>query len=283
MTVGERLELVRRLARVERLRMRAPRYLFIAALAVTSLVGVRELVAPSRPAAPATPPAVDVDQAADDFAVQFARAYLSYEARRPGLRERALRPFLPEDLDLDAGFVPRSGSEAVLWAQVAENQAAAGGGRVIVVALATDADPWPTYLAVPVERRGGGALALAGYPSFVGAPAITQTGLRERAEVDDPALVTVSRRVVANYLAGERANLEADLAPDAAVSLPQTRLRVSAVDEVAWAHGVGSGAVLVTVEAVGAQGTYTLTYEVGIARRAGRPLATYVETVPTHS
>jgi hypothetical protein len=263
--------------------MRAPRYLFIGALAITSLVGLRELVAPARPTAPDPPSAVTVDQAADDFAVQFARAYLSYDARRPGLRERALRPFLPEDLDVDAGFVPRSGSEAVLWAQVAQNQAAAGGGRVIVVALTTDADPRPTYLAVPVERRGDGALALAGYPSFVGAPAIALTGLRERPEVDDPAVVAVSRRVVANYLAGERANLEADLDPEAAVSLPQTRLRVSAVDEVAWAHGVGSGAVLVTVEAVGAGGAYTLTYEVGIARRAGRPLATYVETVPTHS
>ena len=83
----KRVEVVRRSARVERWRAAAPRVLLIATLAITSLVGVRELVSPSEPEAGASASA-GTDHALEEFAQGFARAYLSYDSARPEFRER---------------------------------------------------------------------------------------------------------------------------------------------------------------------------------------------------
>lgn len=276
-----RVETMRRSARLQRLRARAPRWLFVCAMAITSLVGLREIVVPEQ--APSPPPsfAAGVDRPGEDFALQFARAYLSYDAARPEARERALRPFLTDDLELDAGFVARSGQRRVLWAQVAQSRVAAVG-RVIVVAAQTDAEPAPVYLAVSVARGGGGALSLAAYPALVGAPARSHAGSSEREEVEERGLIAVARRVVANYLAGEQANLAADLAPGAEISLPSLRLRLRSLEQVSWAEARGSGDVVATVRAVDERGSiWTLSYELGISERAGRPYVTFIQTIPT--
>lgn len=278
--VGERVELVRRSARLERLRALAPRYLFVAAVAITSLVGLRELVSPEK--APAPPSArVGSDYALEDFAQGFARAYLAYDAARPQVRERALRPYLPEELDAGAGLTPpERGSRAVEWVRVAQNQEALAGGRIVVVAAGIAGESLPTYLAVPVERTSEGAITLTGYPSIVGSPTIAGAELVAREEVEDRDVLIVAERVVRNYLAGEDANLAADLAPDAAVAIPAQRFEVESVEEVAWAAGADSGAVLATVSARDeAGGLWTLTYELGVERRRGRVLVSFVETV----
>jgi hypothetical protein len=279
-SVGERVELVRRSARLERLRALAPRYLFIATLAVTSLVGLRELVSPERRPAPSRAP-LGPDYALEDFAQGFARAYLAYDAARPQVRERALRPYLPDELDPGAGFTPpERGSRAVDWVRVAQNQEALAGGRIIVVVAGMGSVPMPTYLAVPLERTSEGAIALTGYPSIVGSPTIVRAELSAREEVEDRDVLIVAERVVRNYLARERADLEADLAPDAAVAIPAERLEVESVDDVAWAAGTDSGAVLATVSARDdAGGRWTLTYELGVERRNGRVLVSFIETV----
>lgn len=275
---------VRRSARLERLRARAPRYLAMGVLAVTSAIGLREIVLPERPAPAPKPADVNVDQAAEDFAVEFTRAYLTYDAARPQVRERGLSRFVPEELDVDAGFVANRGSQTVLWAEVAQNQEALAGGRVIAVAAQTDRQPEPVYLGVTVARDRAGNLVLGGYPALMGPPA-TNTGaeLPTREPVEDGEVLQVARRVVKNYLAGEGADLEADLADSAVVTLPTVRLRVVGTEEVVWTGGPGSGAALATVLAVdGRGGEYTLTYELGLLDR-GRPLVSFIHTVPTET
>jgi hypothetical protein len=276
-----RVEELRRSARAERLRARAPRYAFLALATILCLVGLKTIVSPPAPAISSDATAGLVDQAAEDFALRFTRAYLTYDAARPELRERALRPFLPEELDVDAGMVPSRGSEDVEWLQVAQHQEALAGGVVIVVAAQLGGEPEPTYLAVPIERRPSGDLQLINYPSIVGPPAITTAALPSYEEVDDKEVVTVVQRVVTNYLAGEEADLRADLAPEATYSLPAQQLSVQSVDDVTWATTPENPAVLVTVEATDSdRSIWTLTYEVGIDQSGGRTTATYVETVP---
>jgi hypothetical protein len=278
--VGERVVLVRRSARLERLRALSPRYLFVAVLAITSLVGLRELISPEKAPVPSRAPGA-ADYALEDFAQGFARAYLTYDAARPQVRERALRPYLPEELDAGAGLMPpERGSRSVEWVRVAQNQEALAGGRIVVVAAGMGGEPAPTYLAVPVARTSEGAITLTGYPSVVGPPTIARSELGAREEVQDREVLAVAERVVRNYLAGERADLEADLALDAAVAIPVQRFEVQSVDDLAWAAGPDSGAVLATVSARGeAGGLWTLTYELGVDRRRGRVVVSFIETV----
>jgi hypothetical protein len=274
-----RVELVRRSARLERVRARAPHYLFATATVVLSLLGARELVSPTAAIDAGRPP-VSVDHASEDFAQRFARAYLIYDAARPAIRERALRPLVPDDLSIDAGLVAH-GAQDVLWTEVSQNQEALAGGRVVVVAAEVSTQDAPLYLAVPVHRTASGAVGLSDYPSLVGPPIVSRAAFAEREAVEEPEILAVARRVVANYLAGAAQTLAADLAPEAGVSLPTRALRVASVEDVAWAAGVGSPAVVVTVVARDQTKTdWTLTYELGIDRRGGRPYVTFVETVP---
>lgn len=274
-----RLDVTRRSARLERLRGRAPRYAFVIAVTVVAVVGIRELVSPER--APAPAPVAPNDRALENFAEGFARAYLTYDAARPQIRERALRQYTPDELGSDAGYVPPAkGAQAVSWTRVAQNQEALAGGRIVVVAVGLVAEERSLYLAVPVVRRSDGALALSGYPALVGSPIAARSPLAAREEVQDPEVTAVVERVLGNYLAVERSDLEADLGPAARVALPGEELRAASVDDVVWAAGEESGAVLATVSARGADGSnWTLTYELGLERLRGRVLVTFIETV----
>lgn len=283
-SITERVPQARTGARSARLRARLPRYAATAVALILMLAGLRAIVAAPEAAAPSAPAATR-DPAAEDFALQFARAYLSFDAARPDQHERALAPFLPHDLDPDAGLIPASGSQQVIWAEVASNQAALAGGRVITVAAQTDTHPQPVYLAVTVRHDSRG-VSLVGYPSLVGAPSVADAPAPARATVDDPAVVEVATRVVRNYLAASAEDLAADLTSDAAVTLPTLTLAVESTDQVVWTgSGPSSGAVLATVTAADAAGTtYRLTYELGIAHPDGsRPYVDFVEVVPTNS
>lgn len=278
-----RVESVRRSARLERAKASAPRILLATALAITSAIGVRELIAPD--GEPEALPARSApDHPLEDFAQGFARAYLSYDANRPAARDRALGAYLPADLDAGAGLVP-SGTDdrEVAWTRVAQNQEALAGGRIVVVAVGfkEQADD-PLYLAVPVRRLAGGEIALSGYPALVGAPvrARARGALPARESVEDPEILALAERVVRNYLAGERADLAADLAPGAVVAIPAASLSVVSLEEVVWASDPESGAVLATVIARDESGSeWTLTYELGLERRRGRMLTSFIETL----
>jgi hypothetical protein len=244
-------------------------------------LGIRSVVVSPSPAVGPHPVAATADAPSQDFALQFARAYLTYDAERPGDRARALAPFLSDQLAAGAGFTPVRGTQKVIWVQVASDQPALAGGRVITVASQVSTQRLPLYLAVTVEHPAGEPLALAGYPSIVGAPAVGPAAPPVRSAVDDPAVLDVVDRVLRNYLSASAPNLEADLADGAAVTLPTVALRVQSVDQVAWIAEPGSGAVLATVTATGPRReTYTLAYELGLAYRE-RPYVDFIETVPT--
>jgi hypothetical protein len=264
-----------------RLRSAAPRYLAIAVLLLLLTLGLRSLFYSPTPASIA-PPTPVADAPSCDFALQFARAYLTYDAARPAARSRALAPYISDAVDADAGYFAPGGIQRVLWAEVASDQPALAGGRAITVAAAISTQGMPVYLTVTVAHQRGGPLALVGYPAFVGAPASSRDAPRSgRTSVDDPQLAAVIGRALRNYLAGSAANLKADLAPGASVTLPTLTLKVRSVQRIEWLGGPGSGAVLATVSAVDARGgTYTLAYELGIALRE-RPYVDFIEVIPT--
>ncbi|MQA76543.1 MAG: hypothetical protein GEU88_19845 [Solirubrobacterales bacterium] len=282
-SLGGRVEEVRRSARLERARELLPRLLVLGLVAVLWALGVKQLFA----SAPTVEMPADLearsDRALEAFAVDFARAYLSYDPARPQLFERWLSRYVPAGMDPDAGRLAPPKARGVLFAQVVQNQEALAGGRMVVVEAQLTTSSAPVYLAVPARRTEGEGLALAGYPAFVGAPSVDEEAALPLSEaVDAPELEQLAERVVTNYLARAHANLEADLAPEAEVAVPEASLRVERLADLTWAGEQASGAVLATVEARDQAGaSYTLTYELGTDYRGGRPVVLWIETVPT--
>jgi len=282
--IGARLEARWRSVRRARYAAATPRYLATAVLAVFFLLGVKTCFMGRSTTSAAIPAAPAADSPSQDFALQFARAYLTYDAAHPGRRVQALAPYVGDVLSSGAGFSPSRGSQTVIWAQVASDQRALIGGRVITVAAALSARRLPVYLAVTVRHDPDSRLELGGYPSFVGAPAIAAHGTSPQLEsVADPALSEVVERVLRHYLGCAADDLEADLSSDAEVTLPTQRLRLESVDQLAWLAGSGSRAVLATLTATDGTGaTYTLAYELGIAYRE-RPYVDFIEVIPSQS
>jgi hypothetical protein len=98
-------------------------------------------------------------------------------------------------------------------------------------------------------------------------------------EVNEPALATVVRRVLRNYLAASSGELEADLTGGARVSLPSLPLTVESMQRLDWASE--GSAVLATVQAQDGRGVqYTLAYELDVVREQGRWEVSAVQTDP---
>lgn len=278
------VEEFRRTVRRSRLIARAPRHLAGAALAVLVCLGLRGLLlAPPATTAQAQPVA-SADAPSEDLALRFARAYLTYDAADPTERTAALAPYLPGADSAGAGFTADHGSREVLWEEVASEQPALQGGRVVTVAAQPGGSAAPIFLAITVRHEPGRPLSVVGYPALVGAPAIdTHPVEPARDAVTDPEVSQVVGRVLRNYLAGSAPDLRADLADDAQVTLPTVSLSVQRVGPLDWVSGPGSGAVLATAVAEDGEGaTYTLTYELGIAWHE-RPYVDFIEVVPTRS
>ena len=252
------------------------RYL-LSALAVAGLAAsARFAIDPPRPATarvaasgPAPP-----DLAAQGFAVQFTRNYLTWNAAEPQAHEAALAAFAGPGIDPNAGLQPpSSGEQRVEWAEVVQERELElvpnRPEHVYTVAAQTD-DAGIQYLTVSVVRTAGGSLALGGYPAFVGAPATGPAQVQGHAgEVNEPALATVVARALRNYLATSGSELAADLTANAHVSLPAAALSLESVQRLDWAQG--AGAVIAVVAAADARGArYTLGYELDVARVQGR-------------
>jgi hypothetical protein len=260
-----------------------PRYLTI--LAFTFLIGsgIRATFFPPDADPPTAQPQAQADAPSRDFALQFARAYLTYDSSHPGRRNRALAPFQIGTLGPGAGFEAPAGEQRVRWLELASDQPALAGGRLLTIAASVSSQPAPLYLAVSVRHNPGRPLQLGGYPALVGAPAIAGAAKIERQAVEESALTEVIDRALRNYLAGAARDLRADLSPAAEITLPTAHLRLGEVEELAWIAGPGSGAVLATLTATDHHGTtYTLDYELGIAERE-RPYVDFIEVVPTAS
>jgi len=257
--------------------------------------GLRATLAPPKAVAPSSAGAPATDFAAGSVAVRFSRAYLTFDAARPRLREAALAPFVGSAaLDAGAGFAPPdNGSQRVVWAEVVQVQRPLFGGAIYTVAVQLDRRIDPVYLSVPVTRLKNGAVALNGYPSFVGPPLTAPPPPEELSgeSVSDPEVERLVERSLTNYLAGDAEDFSADLAQAAAITLPPNELRLVGLQELTWVSKPGSGAVLATVTAADpAGGRYTLRYEVGIRPvEGGDPQiapgwrVTYVQTLSEES
>jgi hypothetical protein len=254
-------------ARVTRRWGRAPGRVALIALLLLAAVGVKTTLAPRATSAPPPPPPAAGARGITEqgFAQAFARAYLSWDARRPDQHQQQVAAFLSETLDADGGLqMPPRGDQRVVWTTPIQDQADAHGDRLITVAAQTTRQL--LYLAVPVHRTDRGFLVVPRYPALVGPP-VSDPGAppAEEREVTDTALRAVAERAVTNFLAGQRANLLADLSPDAVVSLPPALLDVRSVRSVTKAARDRVGVELSAADDVGVQ--WTLRYELRVVRR----------------
>lgn len=258
-----------------------PRYLLSAAAACGLLASARFAIAPPSPAAPSAVRAPELqDRAAEGYAVLFARRYLTWEAGRPQAGVQALQAFTGPGMEPEAGEVPpATGEQRVEWAEVVQVRESGPGSRVYTVAAQTDSAGL-VYLTVGVVRDAGGALQLAGYPAFVGAPS-SAPGSPPVAEHElaEPALGTVVTRALRNYLAGSAGELAADLASQAHVSLPADQLTLDSVEHMSWAE-VGRTVAAVVQAHDERGGEYLLAYELDVARQQGRWEVAAIQTDP---
>lgn len=261
-----------------RARARGPRAALTLAAVVLTLAGLLSLTrgvpTPPRPAS-VGPRGVGPEVAA--LAERFARIYLS-RADNGGRRDRQLAQLARPGSD---GVAPAGslGAGAPKWASVIAERVVGPRRRIVVVEAPFGRGV--IDLAVPIALDRGGGIAVAGPPAIVGPLVISRepAGAAE-AEVADPQLVAVASRAMRNFLAGERANLQADLAPSAQVSLPRIRLEVT---DVASVTRTGSpGWIGVLVDARAPRGVrLTLRYELQVVRLAGRWLVQTVDVDPT--
>jgi hypothetical protein len=248
-----------------------PRYALYALSAWGVLASARYAIAPPRPVLRPAPKVQAPDRAAEGFASLFARRYLSWNAAAPQAYQEALAPFLGEAVATEAGVqLPAGGTQEAEWIQVVQERRGVRGERIYTLACQTDAAGL-VYLTVGVVRESSGALALAGYPAFVGAPASSpaEGDAEGFTDVEDASLAAVVARALRNYLGGAGSELAADLTEAAKVSLPPLPLTLDSLQQLKWLPGGGS--VVALLQASDRRGTrYTLTYELDVARVGGR-------------
>jgi hypothetical protein len=255
-----------------RIQRQLPRYVVSAVALAGLLASARFAIAPPRPAASPPPqsPLEASDLGAEAYAAQFARRYLTWSSAEPLDSARSLEAFSGPEMEPAAGLrLPPSGEQRVEWLEVVQARQPVPDVHVYTVAAQTDT-AGVLYLSVPVERERDGTLALAGYPAFVGSPSYVPARLPSQLrDVTDVVLATVVERGLRNYLSGSEANLDADLASGARVSLPGLGLELDSVAHLYWA--AGGGAVLALVQAHDARGVrYSLAYEVDVTQAGGR-------------
>jgi hypothetical protein len=258
------IQTVTRKLRAVRITASLPRVLASIVLLVLAVAGIRSIVArPTKTVVARSAAAPALDQGAEEFAQSFARAYLTWNGQSQGQRESALRPFLSSALDQDAGVQPGGGSQSVGWTSVVGQQA--DGSQTLVTVVAQTSHGL-VYLSVPVARDNHGFLFVSNYPAIVGPPASdTTAALPSQQQITDSALQTVVARAVTNYLAGNQANLLADLTPNALVSLPPQHMTVTNTQPATWT--VPGRRVAIQVTTNDAHGnSWTLTYEVGVQK-----------------
>ena len=211
-----KLEWVTRSARAEQFRARAPRAAFLGCVAITSILGVKAIVSPARSTRSDTAASSSVDLAAEGYALQFARAYLS------GGDRVDLRRFLPVGLTRAASSHSAARPEAVDWAQISSDEPDPSGGRLITVAAGLGSGSSASYLAVPVSRAASGALRIERLPAFVGVPSTVATASSRGRRVANPAVLAVVKRVLANYLSDRSSRLASGSRDGAAISDPRS-------------------------------------------------------------
>jgi hypothetical protein len=185
---------------------------------------------------------------------------------------------MPAELrDQAAAVVPRRGPGVrVGQATVARVAGLAGSRALITVAcqLTAGGREVTRYVGVPVARDAAGGLVVFDLPALVAPPGLGQLRserIRPLAGREAAAIVDVTRRFLAAYLAGERLPaLRYFLAPGAAVAPMAPGVRLAAVDAVEQ-FGAEAGPrrrVLAAVQVVDrfSRATYALRYRLELVR-----------------
>ena len=266
-----------------RLGRELPRYAFVALSIAGVASSVRFVVDPPRSTASKEPylRPPHQDLAAEGYAQLFARAYLTWQAGDPEARQQGLAQFVGPGLEPDAGLQPPTlGEQQVQWTDVVQEREATPDEHVYTVAAQTNTTGL-LYLAVSIVRAASGALELASYPAFIGAPLTAPAHVGQPpAEVREPALHMVVERALRNYLGSSPSELAADLTGNAEISLPPQALTLEDMQRLNWSSE-GSDAVSAIVQARDARGTrYTLVYDVDVARIATRWEISAIEMNP---
>lgn len=259
-----------------------PRYLLAAVATAGLAASARFAIAPpgAAPAVAAQHAAPPRDPGAEGFATLFVRRYLTWSASDTGLAGRALEASGGPGIETGSGITPpASGEEHVEWAEVVQERDMGDGERVFTVAAATDTAGL-LYLAVTVVRSVAGGVQLIGYPALVGPPSAGSARPTPRLrEVADHGLATVIERALRNYLGNAPAELAADLARGARVSLPTLTLSLESIERLDWTPDGSS--VLAVARAQDGRGVhYTLAYELEVRRAQGRWEIVAVEMDP---
>jgi hypothetical protein len=217
------------------------------------------------------------DDEARAFAVDFARAYLTYSPRHPRRYARAVVPFVSPDV---AGSVvprfARRDSGQVVESAVVARALAAGDRRALVTVAATVAgrEVSTRYLTVPVARDAAGGLTVYDLPSFSAPPARGRVEPSEVEPVSGPEATKVQdvlRRFFQAFLDGRSADLAYFVPPGARIGALLQRyelVRLDAVEQLGEGKG-GTRSVLATISArdVGSRAVYALRYRVRLVRR----------------
>ncbi|MFL5844343.1 MAG: conjugal transfer protein [Solirubrobacteraceae bacterium] len=257
---------------------RAPRLALIATCVVLCAAGLRTVLLPQRPVTIATrtqSSALMLAPAA--FAESFARAYLTWDPRKPEQRDLALEQFAPALADSGAPGPPRT-EQQVAWSAVASDRPVRGGHRITVLADTTNGR---VALVVTVAQDDRGSLAVREFPALVGWPATaTAPDAPPPDAVDNDELDATVSRALRNFLAGRRDALAADLLPGAVIALPDQTLRMVAVEDLSWTSRRRGVAVVVRAR-LSDGGELRLGYELGVAREAGRWFVRWIGTDQT--
>ncbi|HKA51224.1 MAG TPA: conjugal transfer protein [Candidatus Dormibacteraeota bacterium] len=192
------------------------RVLFVGALLVLLLLGVRDLLRPFVPALtshqmPAADPAAAFPrEGAEAFAVRFALAYETYDSAHPSARQKALAPYLADGTDPAMGWDGNGKQSAVQGLPGGISVRDAHQARVTVAVL-IDNGRW-VYVSVPVIADEG-AFAVAAAPALVPPPgkaASTPPSLDVNFQ-EDSALSTQLRSSVTTFFSAYARSSTTDL------------------------------------------------------------------------
>jgi Conjugative transposon protein TcpC len=213
------------------------------------------------------------------FAINFARAYLTYSPRHPEYHKQAVEPMLAADLRANAAIsVPQNGpTQTVDQAAVARTERLDGNRALLTVACVVFGKTVTTrYLTVPVARDGRGGLAVFDYPSFTSPPPAASVSADAKADEesltgpDAEPIESLLRRFFPVYLSGRGDQLSYFVATGAQV--PPLEQNYEVVDLVSVSQeGKQGGArrrVLAVVRARDHEtdAVYTLRYRLSLSR-----------------
>lgn len=260
--------------RMDRLATRRVFYAFLALLAV---VVVYRAFYPPKQVIVERPAAGAPDLPAQAFARDFTAAFLAYDTGRLDRRAAALEPFTGGSRETWGYSPPSSGARTVRETAVEQVYPKPDGVATYVVAAHTSTGLM--HLSVNVGRRDG-ALQILGYPAIVGGVARTNVAgnIGGGVDVDDDALRTVVERALKNWFSHQTTDLDADLSPDAEISLPDQTYELGRISELVDAQDGSVRATVVVVSRAGEE--LTLTYEINVEKRADRWTVSAIQTLP---